>query len=325
MGAPMAAKTRRGRSCQHRGLSRCIGWVENKLGRTTVTLILTCLTDDCVYQVSDRRLTSFDPPRAPIDDESNKATFVNGRAIFGYTGISKINGENTDLWLTRIAASTSSSDMGVIARTIRDEATSAFRRMNFASRYKRHAFQGAGWFSSPDDHGLRPGTVTVHNAIESGTIKWLPYARPSFELSVDLPRIGRAQFYLYSVGLTLGQSEMSAIYRLVRKCVHRRQRRQESTLWALILSVRWLHDRYEPNSPIGPNVVAVSLPRVAAERVAETGEFLAVSSGPAATHATFLDVNASGRIETFGPNVAHAGSMMSGFAVRPIAANHGAA
>ena len=70
-----------------------------------MTLILTCLTDDCVYQVSDRRLTSFDPPRAPIDDEANKALIVGGRVAFGYTGISKVNGEKTDHWLTRTAAS----------------------------------------------------------------------------------------------------------------------------------------------------------------------------------------------------------------------------
>ena len=168
------------------------------LGRTTVILILTCLTDDCVYQVSDRRLTSFDPPRSPIDDETNKALFVSGRVIIGYTGISKVNGENTDLWLTRVAASVNSTDMGAISSKIRDEATSAFRRMNFASRYKRHAFQGAGWFSDPDRSALRPGIVTVHNALEFGTLAWLPYARPSFDLVTSFPRIGRAQFHLWA-------------------------------------------------------------------------------------------------------------------------------
>lgn len=283
-----------------------------------VTLILTCLTDDCVYQVSDRRLTSFDPPRSPIDDESNKAVFVSGRVIFGYTGISKVNGENTDLWLTRVAASVNSTDMGKISRKIRDEATSAFRRMNLASRYKRHAFQGAGWFSDPKRPALRPGTVTVHNALESGTLAWLPYARPSFELVTNFPQIGRAQFHLSSVGLTPTPAEKEAVYKLVRKCVHRRLRRQESVLYALVFSMRWLHNRYQPNSPIGPNMMAVSLPKIAAEHVAQTGEFMAVAGGPVAGTTTFLDINISGRAEIFGPHVVHGGSAMTGFTVRPI-------
>jgi hypothetical protein len=286
-----------------------------------VTLILTCLTDDCVYQVSDRRLTSFEPPRSPIDDESNKAVFVSGRVIFGYTGISKVNGENTDLWFTRVAASVATTDMGAISRKICDEATSAFRKMNFASRYKRHAFQGAGWFTDRERSGLRPGTITIHNALAPDTQAWLPYSKPRFELITNFPRIGRAQFHLTSVGLTPTPDEKGAIYQLVRKCVHRRLRRQESILHALVLSMRWLHHRYQPNSPIGPNMMAVALPKSAAERVAQTGHFMAIASGPAAGVATFLDVNIGGRAHVFGPHVVHGGSAMTGFTAGPILAS----
>ena len=53
---------------------------------TKVTLILSCLTDDAVYQVSDRRLTSFSAPHAPIDEDTNKALLVDGRLAFGTPG-----------------------------------------------------------------------------------------------------------------------------------------------------------------------------------------------------------------------------------------------
>lgn len=286
-----------------------------------MTLILTCLTDDCVYQVSDRRLTSFDPPRSPVDDESNKAVFVSGRVIFGYTGISKVNGENTDLWLTRVAASMATTDVGAISRRICDEATNAVHQMGFASRYKRHAFQGAGWFSDPNGSALRPGIVTIHNALEPGTHAWLPYARRRFELVTDFPRIGQAQFHLTSVGLTPTPQEKGAIYRVVRKCVHRRLRRQQCVLYALVMSMRWLHHRYQPNSPIGPNMMAVSLPKSAAERTAQTGHFTALAAGPAAGTATFLDVNISGRADVFGPHFVYGGSAMTGFTAGPIVSN----
>jgi hypothetical protein len=237
-----------------------------------VTLVLSCLTEDCVYQVSDRRLTSFDPPRASIEDESNKAVLVNGRVIFGYTGISRVTGNKTDSWLARVAASANSTDMAVVARSIRDEATKDFKRMTFASRYKRHAFQGAGWFSNPDGPGLRPGIITIENALDPDTGDWLRYARPIFALKTEFPKLRRAQLYLTAVGLRPADHERGAVYQLVRKCVHRRERRQEAVLHAMILSMRWLHQRYEPNSPIGPNLMAVSLPRVAAERLAQTGQ-----------------------------------------------------
>lgn len=282
-----------------------------------MTLILTCLTKDCVYQVSDRRLTSFDPPRAPIDDESNKALLIGGRVVVGYTGISKINGENTDLWLTRTAASANSHDLAKVCRRIQDEATVAFKRMQFASRFKRHGFQVAGWFSKPDSAGLYPGVVTIDNAIDPAR-NWLPYARPTFDLTLHFPKLGAAQFDISSVGIKLASSEEAAIYQLMRKCVHRRIRQQEAVLTAMIMSMRWLHRRYEPNSPIGPNLMAVSIPRVAAEKAVQTGGFLARAGGPLTTMATFLDVHSSGRTQVFGPHVVHGGASMTGFVAGPI-------
>lgn len=284
-----------------------------------MTLILSCLTEDCIYQVSDRRLTSFDPPRTPINDETNKALLVNGRVVFGYTGISKVAGENTDLWLTRVAASSNSMDMTVIARCIQDQATKDFNRMTFASRFKRHAFQGAGWFRNKEGPGLVPGIITIENAFDPASGDWLPYARPRFEMKTVSPILHRAQLYLTSVGLRLTTEERSAVYRLLRKCVHRRVRKQEATLYSMIYSMRWLHRRYEPNSLIGPNLMAISIPRVAAERVIQTGKFIAIAGGPASETCTFLDVNISGRVHVVGPHVVFGGSALTGFQAGPIA------
>lgn len=252
-------------------------------------------------------MTSFKPPRAPVDDESNKAIFVNGTVAFGYTGISEVNGERTDLWLARVAALEPTTNMGAISRRIRDEATAAFARMQLASRYKRHAFEGAGWFTYPDRPELRPGIVTIQNALTADTQEWLPYARPTFELSYRFPQLRRAQFHLTSVGLTPSPAERVAIARLIRKCVHRQTRRQATLMHALVHSMRWLHNRYQPNSPIGPNLMFVSLPKAAAQQVKSTGEFMALAGQPVAHTATFLDVNASGRVNSFGPHVVFGG------------------
>ena len=284
-----------------------------------MTLILSCITDDCVFQVSDRRLTSFHPPRAPIDDESNKVLFVNGRVAFGYTGISQVNGERTDLWLTRIAATARSTDLGSISRAIQSAATEAFRKMTCASRFKRQAFQGVGWFSDPDRDGLRPGVVTIENALDPRTANWLSYARPTFDLHTNFPVVGRHQFWLHSVGLMPAKDERGVIYQLIRACAHRDIRRQQATLRALVMCMQWLAGRYEPNSPIGPNLMAVSIPRAAAEQVAKTGMFWAMSGGPEPNMVTFLNIGVSGRAVAFGPHVVHGGSSLTNFQSGPIA------
>jgi hypothetical protein len=285
-----------------------------------MTLILTCLTEDCVFQVSDRRLTSFDPPHAVVDDESNKALMVDGRVVFGYTGISKINGENTDLWLARmaLAATVQSNDMAKVCYRIQDEATLAFKRMSFSSKYKRHAFQAVGWFSNPEGPKLRPGIITLQNAIDPKTNGWLLEARSEFDLSKNFPLLGRKQFVLNSVGLSPTARERSAILQFIRKCVHRRTRQKEAVLEAMIISMRWLHFRYEPNSPIGPNIMAVSIPRLSVENSAQSGDFVALASGPLDNVATFLDVNITGRKHFFGPHFVCGGTMMTGFEAGPL-------
>ena len=54
-----------------------------------MTLILDCIARDAVFQVSDRRLTGAYGGTA-VDDQSNKAVVVDGRIVFGYTGLASL-------------------------------------------------------------------------------------------------------------------------------------------------------------------------------------------------------------------------------------------
>jgi hypothetical protein len=66
-----------------------------------VTYILSCITDDVVYQVSDRRFTSFEPPYDIVED-SNKAVLYENRMVFAYSGISHVGTVRTDEWLAKV-------------------------------------------------------------------------------------------------------------------------------------------------------------------------------------------------------------------------------
>jgi hypothetical protein len=69
-----------------------------------VTLILSCITPDFVYQVSDRRLVEIRPSGPPrlLEDEACKAVFMSPVAIFGYTGLAYFHGMRTDGWLLEV-------------------------------------------------------------------------------------------------------------------------------------------------------------------------------------------------------------------------------
>lgn len=292
-----------------------------------MTFILSCVTHDAVFQVSDRRLTSFAPPHEPIDEEANKATLHDGNLVLGYTGISLVDGQRADRWLANTLAKHCSNSIDQTLAGLREEATAAFARMKIDRRYKRHAFHGIGWFNTEKDPYLRPGIITVTNFFDRPTKRWLSVAKDEFESSLwglsgfeglHGPRIQRHQFYVTSVGTQPSPAEQATIFSVLRSCAHRDRGRSRVMLQAMVMATRWLSTRYEPNSPIGRNLLAVALPRRAVERQLATGGIATISSGPEDEAATFLSVPEFQRAEHYGPNFVVRGCAMVDFRAGPL-------
>lgn len=66
-----------------------------------MTLIVSVLTPDVVFQVSDRRLilTAQDGTRQPSEEVATKAVVFCNRAVFGYTGDAVVDGKPTNEWI----------------------------------------------------------------------------------------------------------------------------------------------------------------------------------------------------------------------------------
>ena len=126
-----------------------------------MTLVLACLTDDAVYLVSDRRLTSSRPPHAVVDDDCNKAVFLDGRIAFGYTGLAEIAGTRTDDWLATALADGPTNDLSLTAARVAQRASADFASMHLPLEWKRHAFLGAGWFRLKGETTLAPGLLQI--------------------------------------------------------------------------------------------------------------------------------------------------------------------
>jgi hypothetical protein len=278
-----------------------------------VTLILACLTEDCAYQVSDRRITSFDPPHELVDDNSIKTVLVEGQVVFGYSGISHIEGQRTDAWIADIAAKETSGNLSSICRRIRIEASRAFQRTLLESSKKRHAFQCIGWFWAADGSSLRPGIVTIHNALDLKNRVWRADAKAIFDGVIDFPQLSGSQFKLTWIGEQLSEAEISELNLNIAKCMTMGEGKQEAVLEALIQAALTIGNNRGPASRVGPNLMAVSLPRAAADTVVHSGLLHVIARGPTPHSATFLDVNPDAPRKINGPICVLRGTLVSNF------------
>ena len=202
-----------------------------------MTLILDCIARDAVFQVSDRRLTDAYGGTV-VDDQSNKAVVVDGRIVFGYTGLAIINGQRTDQWLAQVIADGPTQDMSAVANRIRDKATAAFSRLRCPTILKRHAFRGTGWFRLKNEDEPSPGLITVHNLFDHETGNLLDQPLPEFKVHSYFPAELRGGCLIRNVGIDPSPVERSTIFRLVSKCCKNKHATRGAVLQALIRSVQ---------------------------------------------------------------------------------------
>jgi hypothetical protein len=226
---------------------------------------------------------------------------------FAYTGLARIGQTPTDKWLVHtVASARKHNDLAAICEHIRATATEAFANLRLDGSLRRHAFQGLGWFRPRGISALRPGVVTIANALaQDGT--WLASAEAAFSIRTLIPARIQPGFVLTMIGVDPSPAEKKAVWRLIRRCARQRAGTR-AFLTAMILSVRWLSRRY---AAIGPGLMAICLPRKAIEQTESTDNFLAMASGPVDSGCTFLNIPSSGSTPvSFGPNAVMGGSFV---------------
>jgi len=273
-----------------------------------MTLILSCETNDAVYQIADRRLTAFGSPDQIVDDQTNKIVIFDARVSFGYTGRSEICGQRTDEWLADVLQPYAGKrKLGLAVEAIRLRATHEFQKIRALDKFKFHAFQSVGWIEHSD--AWRPGVITIHNGWDDAKHKWAEKPLDEFRGTIRVSRHGNFGIRLTAIGLPLHAAERAAVVRLLRSCAHR-QRGSRAIRHAMFIAMRWLMQRHP--DVIGGGMMFACIPRVAAEAAQKSGTFSMSTGGPSDEQSTFECFLSDGTPQGVGPIMVLGGASFRG-------------
>src|SRR5437773_2334588 len=122
-----------------------------------MTCIFSVSSPDVLLQVADRRLVWPDDGRI-ADDHTNKITIFDGRMAVSYSGLSKVLGEKTDVWLVRALSRPPIRSLADAVYTIQDRASEAFRgwARRPSEKARHHLIFGfIGWTLQSGQEGLQ--------------------------------------------------------------------------------------------------------------------------------------------------------------------------
>lgn len=217
-----------------------------------MTLIVTCMTENHIVQVADRRLT--DANGRLFDDEACKVTMLGSRGVVAFSGIAFLGAapmSATDFWLTD--ALTDTLEPGAAARLLRDVASERFSRVPFTREGRRHAFVVAGW-DSPDPDRASPVIYTVSNALKPDG-GWL--AKANDEFRIHCARKHRKEPEVRTAGARLGKNA-----KLLTTSA--KEHRSERSVGALATSLaRAVRTIAETEDTVGKGLLITVFPRAA--------------------------------------------------------------
>jgi hypothetical protein len=273
--------------------------------RKTMTLILSCLTNEYAIQVSDRRLTN--PDGTLFDDNSNKAIFVNGNIIFGYTGLAFLDKgkTRTDEWLlnafNNAYKTCPRASLTTTLEFIAKSATETVKRINTTPMLKRLALVGVGWGKL---HGqdLKPIYVIVSNS-HNPEGRWLSQALPKFSVLAFTPP-SNLPVMLVSDGQPLKSELRKRVSRLLKRCV-KKGLSPKSMTRVLVATVR---NVASSNARVGRNLLVSSIPK----NSVHIGSTKLIGQSPTSNHLTFMYVPEDKYSQVqYGPHVFHHGILIT--------------
>jgi hypothetical protein len=276
-----------------------------------MTLILTCLTEEYIVQVSDRRLTTVDRTGKIIkvaDEASNKAVFLDHKWIIGFTGLAKLSGTRADKWLAEQLVDTAA--LPFVSR-LKEVARALPGAVAYAPEAARlTAFVGAG-FARINNGAIRPTEFHIANYLDAN-------GKPgplTSEFAVRVkPLKPHQDFAVMEAGVHLFESNRRQLRQSIRSA--RKRSAGPVEIARLLADAIWCVSTY--SSGVGDRLMICLLPRKAVN-AAVAGADAFVSGGirinPDQASFFYLGPETSELVQ-FGPTVVSPGMILSDIEMR---------
>ena len=220
-----------------------------------MTLIVSCITRDCAFQVADRRLILS--TGGVFDDDSNKMTLFDGRIAFSYTGLASLEGKRTDLWLTNLLRRPECSSADKALHILKSAAAYAAGKIALPKELKRIAFVGIGWSIPAGQKRTVPLICRVSNFhSQDGTV--LSSGSDEFRHDICFPR-RNLPYALITTGHALPDTVALKCHWLLRHHVKIRSAHAQ----LLKILVRAVRETAEENEAGGKDLLSVIVLRIA--------------------------------------------------------------
>lgn len=252
-----------------------------------MTLILTCLTQDHIIQVVDRRVTSAGG--ALKDDDTNKAVFYCGGSFnfaVAYTGPDEMGGEPTAKWIGGCI-----KDIPLInkaMRTVAEPAEIIFRR-NVPCKF---AVVATGWRTDNPAQPIQPYVALASNFVTTSG-KWQDFASDHMIVQGGYP-LKNSSSFIFSAGQNLWPQEEAHLKVNVDRVV---KSNTAATSIARILgdTIQAIaNGRDERAKKVGKGMITHLLPRKAA---LNKSDILVVMAGLTPDAYSFAYVSSDGRTD----------------------------
>jgi hypothetical protein len=218
-----------------------------------MTQILTCITQDAVVVVADRRLTDLRTGDV-MDDESCKLILIQTQAVIAYTGLANLKPPprgQTDLWIVDTLTPPPPT-LPAFTSLLGHAAYERFSKIShLGPRAKRHTFVMAGWHRVNANSPFDPFISTISNA-ERDDGGWEERASGRFVLRT---RELKRDFELWVAGQPLIADDETRL----RSRLGDPANREAGTIGSLLANAVRATSR--KNRAVGPAMLVAVLPR----------------------------------------------------------------
>lgn len=224
-----------------------------------MTLIVSCVTKDAVYQLADGQITGAGPTQPVMETRRIKQVCLSNRFIIGFSGRAILAEKNTDIWLAEVLAELPRRfSVQYLCAHVQKRAEMAISNLDKSEQDRTVNFQGVGWVTSPTGK-LRSCMFTIWTNQGAGSAK------------------SRSEIIMEDSGVvpirTIGDPGSSEITADLRKSIGKIEKKiadpQNAILRVLdkvLRDTRTQHIALRCKSTISENHIAGCIPRKAVER-----------------------------------------------------------